>query len=114
MRETARRRTELEGARDRARHAGYEDPRGTFGSDGKEIIGEVIGGILKGVLQGGALDRVLRDSHRSPQGRSGLDVDGTGSAPSWPSPWGEGSTGGGSGQGKSGDSDSDWRTGGSF
>jgi hypothetical protein len=114
MRETARRRTELEGARDRARAAGYEDPRGTFGSDGKEIIGEVIGGILKGVLQGGALDRVLRDSHRSPQGRSGPDVEGTGSAPSWPSPWGEGSTGGSSGQGKSGDSDPGWRTGGSF
>jgi hypothetical protein len=114
MRETARRRTELEGARDRARHAGYEDPRGTFGSDGKEIIGEVIGGILKGVLQGGALDRVLRDSHRSPQGRSDPDVGGTWSAPSWPSPSGEGGTGGSSGQGKSGDSDTGWRTGGSF
>jgi chromosome segregation ATPase len=112
MRETARRRTELEGARDRARHAGYEDPRGTFGSDGKEVIGEVIGGILKGVLQGGALDRVLRDSHRSPQHRSDADV--TGSAPSWPSPWGEGSTGGSSGRGKSGDGDTGWRTGGSF
>jgi chromosome segregation ATPase len=114
IRETARRRAELEGARDRARAVGYEDPRGTFGSDGKEIIGQVIGGILSGVLQGGALDRVLRDSHRSPQGRSGADVGGTWSAPSWPSPWSEGSAGGSSGRGKSGDDDSGWRTGGSF
>jgi hypothetical protein len=126
MRETASRRTELEGARDRARHVGYEDPRGTFGSNGKEIIGEVIGGILRGVLQGGALDDVLRDSYRSPQGRSGRDVGGTWSAPSWPGPWGGGSTGGSSGQGSSdqgksgqgrsgqGNDDSGWRTGGSF
>jgi hypothetical protein len=119
MRETARRRAELEGARDRARHAGYEDPRGTFGSNGKEIIGEVIGGILRGVLQSGALDQVLRDSYRAPRGRSGPDVGGTWSAPSWPSPWGQGGTGGSSGQGSSGqsssgDGDSGWRTGGSF
>jgi hypothetical protein len=121
MRETARRRTELEGARDRARHAGYEDPRGTFGSNGEQIIGEVIGGILRGVLQGGALDDVLRNSHRPPQRRSGPDTGGTWSAPSWPGPWGEGGAGGSSGQGNSGqgrsgqgNDDSGWRTGGSF
>ena len=31
IREMAQRRTELEGARDRARRVGYDDPRGTFG-----------------------------------------------------------------------------------
>jgi hypothetical protein len=58
IREMARRRTELEGARDRARTVGYDDPRGTVGG-GPEVIGEVIGGILRGVLRGGDLDRVF-------------------------------------------------------
>jgi hypothetical protein len=71
----ARRRTELEGARDRARDAGYEDPRGTFGSNGQEMIGEVIGGILRGVLQGGTLDRVLRDNYRYPRRRADPDFN---------------------------------------
>jgi hypothetical protein len=108
IRETARRRTELEGARDRARSGGYDDPRGTFGGNGREIIGQVIGGILSGVLQGRALDHALRDNHRAPPRRADPNF---GDAWNWPSP----SSGGGrAGPGASGGDDSGWRTGGSF
>jgi hypothetical protein len=110
IREMARRRTELEGARDRARDAGYEDPRGTFGSNGQEMIGEVIGGILRGVLQGGTLDRVLRDNYRYPRRRADPDFNWGGTLP-WPGPWGGGHTYPGPGGG--GDSGG-WRTGGVF
>jgi len=111
IRTMADRRIELEGTRDRARRAGYQDPRGTFGGN-KEIIGSVIGGILQGALQGAALDRVLRDNYRFPVPRADSDFGGRWEAPSWPNSWNGGSAdvggqyddGGGSG----------WRTGGGF
>jgi hypothetical protein len=107
IRETARRRGELEGARDRARVQGYDDPRGNFGG-GQEMIGQVIGGILQGVLVGGALDRVLRDNHRSPSSGADFDFGGGHEAPSWPSPWSQdGAASGGADEGG-------WRTGGTF
>lgn len=131
IREMAKRRIELEGARDRARSVGYDDPRGRF--DGAEdIIAQVIGGILTGALRGGALDRVLRDSYR-PGRRRDYDM-GTwgdmgpggfpfpmpgpwgGLPPTLPGPWGRGPGipmpgpwGGGGGRGGGG-----WRTGGSL
>jgi hypothetical protein len=90
IRELAKRRVELEGARDRARSIGYDDPRGRF--DGAEdIIAQVIGGILAGALRGYALDRVLRDTFR-PGRRRGYDTGqwgemGPGGFP-FPGPWG--------------------------
>jgi hypothetical protein len=120
IREMARRRTELEGARDRARRVGYDDPRGTFGG-GPEVIGEVIAGILRGVLRGRDLDRVFRNSYRYPAPRADYDFGGWRSGPSWPSPWtigGEDTWGGSEGPGGSDDADdsgdSGWRTGGHF
>jgi hypothetical protein len=111
IREMAVRRSELEGARDRARSSGYGDPRGTFGG-GQDMLGAVIGGILAGALQGGALDRVLRDNYRSPGRRSDPDFGGRGEAPSWPNPWSPGPAD--SGRGPGDDAGGGWRTGGSF
>jgi hypothetical protein len=114
----ASRRSELEGARNRARNVGYDDPRGTFGGNGQEAIGEVIGAILRGAMRGGALDSIFRDQYRAPRRRA--DVDGSAGAPSWPTPWGTGPAdtwGDAWGRGSSGSSGDDgggWRTGGSF
>jgi hypothetical protein len=69
LREMARRRSELEGARDRARSVGYDDPRARFVGEG-DAIGDVIGGILSGAIRGAALDRILRDNFRAPKGRA--------------------------------------------
>jgi hypothetical protein len=116
IRAMAERRSELEGARDRARRGGYGDPRGTFGGN-QDMIGEVIGGILGGVLQGRALDRVLRDNYRAPVPRADVDFGGRTAGTSWPNPWGGGSDdlGGSASDGGGGDSgDSGWRTGGGF
>ena len=112
IREMAQRRSELEGARDRARNVGYDDPRGTFHRTGQEVIGGVIGAILRGALQGGDLDRVFRDNYRSPTSQGDPGFGRSRSAPSWPNTWGgslgrtrdDGARGGGSG----------WRTGGGF
>ncbi len=113
IRELARRRDELEGARDRARRRGYDNPRGTFGG-GRDMLGQVIGGILSGALQGAVIDRILRDNYRPPTTMPGPDVGGPFDAPSWPNPWG-GSGRAGGWPGGSGPSDSSgWRTGGSF
>jgi hypothetical protein len=119
IREMARRRTELEGARDRARSGGYDDPRGTFGS-GPEIIGEVIAGILRGVLRGRDLDRVFRNSYRYPAPRTDYDFGGGRGEPSWPSPWTVGGEDTGSSWDPGGSDDTEdsggsgWRTGGHF
>ncbi len=89
LREMARRRAELEGARDRARSIGYDDPRGTF-SGGRDVIGDVIGGILSGALQGVALDRILRDNYRAPRPHADPDFGRWEGASSSSSPWGHG------------------------
>ncbi|MFZ1896293.1 MAG: hypothetical protein WAU59_19815, partial [Rhodoplanes sp.] len=109
IRELARRRSELEGARDRARHQGYDDPRGTFGG-GPDMLGQVIGGVLSGALQGAVIDRILRDNYRAPFPGPDRDFGGPIGAPSWPNPWHD--SGGWPGGGHSGDSG--WRTGGGF
>lgn len=110
--ELARRRTELEGARDRARRVGYDDPRGTFG--GQDAIGAVIGGILGGILRGGDLDRVFRDNYRAPVPRADPEFGRRGRAPSWPRPRGGGGAGTLGGSGARGGGGSGWRTGGRF
>ncbi len=120
IREMAQRRIELEGARDRARSVGYDDPRGRF--DGAEdIILQVIGGILTGAMRGYALDRILRDSFRpgrrrnhdigrwGEMGPGGLPGPWGGLPPTLPGPWGGmggGPFGGGGGRGGG------WKTGG--
>jgi hypothetical protein len=118
IREMAKRRTELEEARDRARSVGYDDPRGRF-DGGQDIILQVIGGILAGALRGYALDRVLRDTYRPGRRRGDYDIGGRwgdmgpgglpgpwgGLPPTLPGPWG----GGG---GWSGGRGGGWRTGG--
>jgi hypothetical protein len=110
MLEKARRRRELEGARDRARSAGYDDPRVTFGG-GREIIGDAIGGILSGAMQGAVLDRILRDNYRAPRRRADPDFGHWVGAPSVASPWGRD---GGAMRGAQPPCGGTWRTGGSF
>ena len=103
IREMARRRVELEGARDRARNSGFDNPMGNYGS-AQDAIGVVIGGILRGALNGGDLDRVLRDNYRFPVPRSDPDFGGWSRKASFPAPWQRSGTRNGSG----------WSTGGSF
>ncbi len=115
IREMAQRRVELEGARDRARSSGYDDPRGTFGG-GQEVLGQVIGGILGGLARGGALDQIFRDNYRAPSRRADPDFGGRQDGPSWPGnrsdSWG--GTGGGGGDSEKRDDGGGWRTGGTF
>jgi chromosome segregation ATPase len=91
LREMARRRAELEGARDRARSIGYDDPRVTF-SGGRDLISDVIGGILSSALPGTALDRILRDNYRAPRSHADPDFGRwEGASPLLSSsPWGRG------------------------
>jgi hypothetical protein len=103
IREMARRRVELEGARDRARNSGFDNPMGNYGS-AQDAIGVVIGGILRGALSGGDLDRVLRDNYRFPAPRSDPDFGGWSRKASFPASWERSGTRNGSG----------WSTGGSF
>ena len=86
LRDLARRRAELEGARDRARSIGYDDPRGTFSGE-PDVIGDVIGGILNGALRGTTLDRVLRDNYSAPRRHADPDFGRLEGASSLPSPW---------------------------
>jgi chromosome segregation ATPase len=105
MREMARRRSELEGARDRARQQGYDDPRGTLGGGG-QVLGQIIGGILQGAMRGAVLDGVFRDNYSAPKRHANPDFGSWTDTPSWPNSWG------GGGHGESGDGG--WRTGGGF
>lgn len=107
IREVARRRVELEGARDRARNSGFDNPMGNYGS-AQDAITQVIGGILRGALTGSELDRVLRDNYRYPMPRSDPDFGGWGRRASFPAPWGR------PGSWDRRSSGSGWTTGGSF
>jgi hypothetical protein len=104
IREMSRRRSELEGARDRARNSGFDSPMGNYGG-AQDAITQIIGGILGGVLRGTDLDRVLRDNYRYPAPRADPDFGGWRGGTSLPDPWG------GSSEPRSG---SGWSTGGSF
>jgi len=109
IREMARRRTELEEARNRARSQGYDNPRGTFGDAGGRILGEVLGEVLRGAATGAILDGVFRDNYRPPRRRSGTVLGGSSGAPSWPRTWGRSGTSRSAPKGSGG-----WRTGGRF
>ena len=103
--EMSRRRSELEGARDRARNSGFDSPMGNYGG-AQDAIAQVIGGILGGVLAGTDLDRVLRDNYRYPVPRADPDFGGWRRGTSLPDPWARPSSEPRSGSG--------WSTGGSF
>jgi hypothetical protein len=93
IRELARRRAELQTARDDARSKGYDQPYAGFGNEG--IIEQVIGDIARGVLRSSDLGRVLSDgfSRRTPRAPGGFGGG------SWPyNDWGNsGGFGGNSG-----------------
>ena len=94
IRELARRRAELQTARDDARTKGYDQPYAGFGNEG--IIEQVIGDIARGVLRSSDLGRVLSDgfSRRMPRAPGGFGGG------SWPyNDWGNA---GGFGGGRSG------------
>lgn len=80
IRELARRRGELELARDEARRQGYDQPHSTFGND--SIIADVITGIVKGAMRSNDLGKVLREgfSRRAPRSDPGFGGG------SWPFP----------------------------
>lgn len=122
IREIARRRGELEGARDRARAQGYDSPWGGFND--QAAVGAVIGAILNGMGRGGDLDRVLREQYRRREPRADPGFGGGwGQSSPWGgtvgggtigggSPWGGGGNwgGGGSSGGSSSGGGGGWRT----
>lgn len=94
IRELARRRAELQSARDDARAKGYDQPYAGFGNEG--IIDQVIADIARGVLRSSDLGRVLSDgfSRRAPRSPGGFGGGG------WPyNDWGNSGGFGGSGGG---------------
>jgi hypothetical protein len=103
IREMARRRVELEGARDRARNSGFDNPMGNYGN-AQDAIAMVIGGILRGAMSGPDLDRVLRDNYRHPAPTSDPDFGRWPGEGSFPASWERPGTTRGSG----------WSTGGGF
>jgi hypothetical protein len=68
-RDLARRRTEVERARDRFRDAGYDHPHTTFGNDGD--LARVLQQVLRGAIRSGLLWELLRRGYgyRRPRGR---------------------------------------------
>jgi hypothetical protein len=95
IRELARRRAELQTARDDARSKGYDRPYAGFGNEG--VIDQVIADIARGVLRSSDLGRVLSDGFQRRQPRAPGGFGGG----SWPyNDWGNsGGFGGGSGGG---------------
>lgn len=95
IRELARRRAELQSARDDARAKGYDQAYAGFGNEG--IIDQVIADIARGVLRSSDLGRVLSDgfTRRAPRSQGGFGGSG------WPyNDWGNsGGFGGNSGGG---------------
>ena len=67
-REIARRRTELEAARDEFRRSGYDRPYARFTNEA--LIASVIGGVVGGMLSGRDLGRALKDGFRQAALRS--------------------------------------------
>ncbi len=54
-REIARRRSELEGVRDKVRANNYDGPWGQFQLERNDALGDLIGGIVRGAIQGAVL-----------------------------------------------------------
>jgi hypothetical protein len=81
IRELARRRSELETARDEARTKGYDQPYAGFGNE--SVIAHVIAEIAKGALRSHDLGRVLNEGFKRRAPRSTGGFGGFG-GPSWP------------------------------
>jgi len=99
IRETARRRGELEATRDRFRQSGYDRPGVTFNNE--SMLGNVIGGIIGGIVSSPELWRVILGGYHAPRHRSdgnfgGSDWGGGGGS------WGGGGSSGGFGGGGGG------------
>ena len=132
--EIAKRRLEVERARDRFRGAGYDHPQVVFGNDG--AIADVLEQVVRGAVRSGALWDILRGgygtrAHRGQPGfgqpsfpfpfpmPGGSDTRGGGwrepqSGGGWTPDFGDSSSGGDSGSSGGGDSDEGFTTGGSF
>ncbi len=80
-REIARRRSELEGVRDKFRRNQYDQPWGQFEFDRHDAIGDLIGGIVRGAIQGAVLWSLFERGYRK---RRDWDAD-------WGKGWGGGS-----------------------
>lgn len=89
IRDTARRRADLEETRDRFRRSGYDRPGVTFNNEA--MLGNIIGGIIGGIVASPELWRVILGGYHAPHNRSGDTFGGGGD---W---WGGGSGGGSSG-----------------
>lgn len=94
IRETARRRAELEETRDRFRTSGYDRPGVTFNNE--SMLGNVIGGIIGGIVSSPELWRVILGGYQAPRhhGNDGFGGGFGGGGGSWS---GGGSSGGSSG-----------------
>lgn len=64
VREIARRRSELEGVREKFRSKRYDRPSGQFEFDGNNAIGDLIGGIVRGSIQGALLWSLFEHGYR--------------------------------------------------
>ncbi len=88
IRETARRRAELEETRERFQRSGYDRPGVTFNNE--SMLGNVIGGIIGGIISSPELWRVILGGYQAPHRRSGDTFGGGGN-------WWSGGNGGGGG-----------------
>jgi uncharacterized membrane protein YgcG len=97
-RELSRRRTEIEGLRDRFRSEGYDHPNVVFSNN--SMLGNLLGEVLKGAIQGAILWDAIRRGHEVRYPRRD-DMWGGGGGVSFPMPrrrgggWSPGSGGGG-------------------
>lgn len=108
IRETARRRNELEATRDRFVTSGYDRPGVSFNNE--NMIGQMIGGIIGGIITSPELWRVILGGYHEPRHRPSGDWFGGGGG------GGGGWSGGGGGGGSSGGfgGDGGFSTGGGF
>jgi DNA repair exonuclease SbcCD ATPase subunit len=109
IRETARRRGELEDTRERFRKAGYDRPGVAFNNE--SMLGNIIGGIIGGIISSPELWRVILGGYQAPHRRGGFGGD-WGGGGSWGG--GGGSWGGGGSSGGFGGDGGGFSTGGGF
>ncbi len=86
-REVARRRSELEGVRDKVRSANYDGPWGQFQINNNDMLADLIGGIVRGAVQGAVLWDVFQRGYSK---RRDWDDDDDDDDDRRSSPWGSG------------------------
>lgn len=112
IQDLAKKRGELEIARDQARAKGYDSPWGTF--EDHQVLAGVIGGILQGVLTSIELNQAMQAQYRERQPRTDRGFGSPPSVPVFPTPWGAPPLGPSSPPSSAPANQSGWRTGGSF